>query len=344
MGVGCDAHLRSLNPAMGLREMPMSRCPPTTAPWSSASGELYLYNEIPEWLASSLRWALVSWWGPIHSRGLLGGSRRTERSTISMIEYSYLQKPLTMYPFPARCPEPRISHSKTGAEPRTQALFRDICSVVKPSSILEIGSWMGSSAIAWARASSEFQPDSAVYCVDTWLGSVEHYLSTCGNSWNIEKLSLSDYGPTFFDDFLWNIWDSGYQDKILPFRASSSSALPFFEKEGLSFDVVYVDGAHNMLSVFSDVKGALKIVSQKGLICGDDFDWLSVRRGLLCSALTHRRPLAFYAKGKDFVVLDASNADYKQSLIQLGYARWRATNEIMKFPSSSKRLLVERFR
>jgi hypothetical protein len=31
----------------------MSRCPPTTAPWSSAIGALCLYNAAPEWQARS---------------------------------------------------------------------------------------------------------------------------------------------------------------------------------------------------------------------------------------------------------------------------------------------------
>jgi len=245
-----------------------------------------------------------------------------------------------MYPFAPRCPEPKTSYSRTKAEPRQQTLFSDICSIVRPSSILEIGSWMGSSAIAWASASSEFQPDSVVYCVDTWLGSVEHYLNR-GDSWNIENLALSDYGPTFFDDFLRNIWDSGYQDRIRPFRASSSSALPFFAREGLNFDVVYVDGAHDIHSVLQDVTGALKITSRKGLICGDDFVWTSVRAGLLLSALAHLSPLAFYVKGNDFVLLDASNSHYRQRLAQFGYARWRATG-IKNLSSLSKRFLVTR--
>lgn len=207
---------------------------------------------------------------------------------------------------------------------------------------------MGSSAIAWASASSDFKPDSVVYCVDTWLGSVEHFLSTCGDTWNIEKLSLSDYGPTFFDDFLRNIWDSGYEDKILPFRSASSSALPFFAREGLSFDVVYVDGAHDIHSVYQDVTSALKITSKKGLICGDDFDWDSVRNGLLLSALAHPNPLAFYVKGKDFIILDASSSHFKQRFAELGYTRWRATemikSDINRLAFLFKRFLVKKFR
>jgi predicted O-methyltransferase YrrM len=223
-------------------------------------------------------------------------------------------------------------------------LFGDVCSIVKPCSILEIGSWMGGSAIAWAKTSSEFQPNSAVYCVDTWLGSVEHFLSTCGDSWNIKKLSLSDYGPTFFDDFIRNIWDSGYQEKILPFRASSSSALPFFAREGLRFDVVYVDGAHDVYSVFQDITGALKIISKEGLICGDDFGWDSVRGGLALSALAHRKPLAIYVKEDDFVILNTSSSHHRQSLSQRSYARWKTKDMIKSLLSLFKQFMLERFK
>ncbi len=228
-----------------------------------------------------------------------------------------------MYPFPSACPPPRIRGSKASAKPRSQPLFGDICHLVKPSSILEIGSWMGASAIAWAEAAKELQPDAVVYCVDTWLGSVEHFLSSCGDEWSLDKLSLTDYGPTFFDDFLRNVWDRGLQDRIVPFRAASSSALPFFAQQGLAFDVVYVDGAHDTHSVWTDVAGALKVTSERGLVCGDDFGWSSVRNGLRFLALTHRSPLHFYVRGEDFVVLPGSSVDYGQNLAQLGYGRWR---------------------
>ncbi len=228
-----------------------------------------------------------------------------------------------MYPFPSSCPQPRISHSKTRLKPRSQPLFGDICRLVKPSSILEVGSWMGASAIAWAEAASDVRSDAVVYCVDTWLGSVEHFLSSCGDEWNLDKLSLTDYGPTFFDDFLRNIWDSGFQDRILPFRAASSSALPFFAQQGLAFDVVYVDGAHDSHSVLTDVAGALQVTSEQGLVCGDDFGWSSVRNGLRFLALTHTKTLHIYVRGHDFVVLTGPRVDYGQSLVRLGYARWR---------------------
>jgi hypothetical protein len=153
---------------------------------------------------------------------------------------------------------------------------------------------------------------------------VEHFLSSCGEEWDLEKLSLSDYGPTFFDDFLRNVWDSGLQNRILPFRATSSSALPFFDKQGLRFDVIYVDGAHDTYSVFTDGVGALKITSENGLVCGDDFYWSSVRHGLRLLALTHRKPLHFYVKGSDFVILKGSHDPYGPELAQLGYRRWRA--------------------
>jgi len=231
-----------------------------------------------------------------------------------------------MHPFPSICPKPRINCSRNKAEPRQQALFGDICSIVKPANILEIGSWMGASAMAWSIASSKYNPKSMVYCVDTWLGSVEHFLSSCGDSWNIDKLSLDVYGPSFFDDFLWNIWEHGCEEKILPFRAASSSALPFFAREGLTFDLVYVDGAHDAYSVFKDVTWGLKIVSSNGLLCGDDFGWDSVRVGLMLSAITHPSPLSFYVKGNDFVVFDALSSHLRLGLDRLGYKRWMAVD------------------
>jgi predicted O-methyltransferase YrrM len=236
---------------------------------------------------------------------------------------SYLDPDLvSMQTFPAQCPEPRINQARFKAEPREQTLFLDVCKLVQPSTILEVGSWMGSSAIAWARASSEYKPNAVIYCVDTWLGSVEHYLSSCGDNWNIEKLSLSNYGPTFFDDFLRNVWESGYQNRIIPFRADSSSALPFFIKQGLAFDVVYVDGAHDFHSVFRDISEALQLISANGLVCGDDFGWGSVKTALRQVAICHSIPISVYTKNNDFVLLNDTNHDFANTLLHWGYKKW----------------------
>lgn len=114
------------------------------------------------------------------------------------------------------------------------------------------------------------------------------------------------------------------QDRVKPFRAVSSAALPLFWREGLKFDVVYVDGAHDIHAVFEDVSNSLRLLSGKGLVCGDDFSSFAVRDGLMLAALASPTPLEFYVMKNDFVILGQSNREYGQALTAMGYERWRA--------------------
>lgn len=239
--------------------------------------------------------------------------------------------------FPASCPHPRINKPRIRHEPREQALFGDICELNQPRAILEIGSWMGGSAIAWAQHATKYHGDAKIYCVDTWLGSVEHYLSTCGAEWSIERLSVGEYGPSFFDDFLYNIHANGYAHHILPFRADSSSALPFFASKGMQFDVVYIDGAHDAISVCRDVTNSLAVLSKDGMICGDDFGWLTVRDGLLLARLMHGNKLRVYFKNSDFIVFAEIQPHREEEAIKKGYSRWkpglaRLLRQALSFP------------
>lgn len=230
----------------------------------------------------------------------------------------------SQYCFPSACPPPNKPANKSAKDiARKKDLFEDICQTIQPQEILEIGSWMGASAISWKQASSAHKKESIVYCIDTWLGSPEHYLSTCGNAWDREKLSINDKGPQFFEDFLANIHGAGYENHILPMRADSYSALSYLNKIDASFDVIYIDGAHDEISVFRDITMAHQLIRNGGAICGDDFKWSSVRTGLLLAKLDKSTPhVEILFKGGDFVMLSKSEKRLIKQFKVRGYATW----------------------
>jgi hypothetical protein len=183
---------------------------------------------------------------------------------------------------------------------------------------------MGSSAIAWVNAARKQNPVAQVFCVDTWLGSPEHYLWGTEGEWGQTALGLSERGPSFFDDFLANIHAAGLADAVSPMRATSSSALPYLKKLGERFDVIYVDGAHDAHSVFQDLHHSLELVSAGGIVCGDDFNWDSVRNGLRILALIRRREkLCFLALDNSVIILEAHSRQLQQELLERGYEAWR---------------------
>src|SRR6185436_10808949 len=62
--------------------------------------------------------------------------------------------------------------------------------------------------------------DSCIICIDTWLGSSEHFLNAPERS----QLKIANGRATFYDDFMRNIVEHGLQDIVVPFSITSIAA------------------------------------------------------------------------------------------------------------------------
>jgi len=54
-------------------------------------------------------------------------------------------------------------------------VFLPIIERMKPTLAIEVGAWKGASSVVFARAMRHANPNSCLVCVDTWLGSIEHF-------------------------------------------------------------------------------------------------------------------------------------------------------------------------
>jgi predicted O-methyltransferase YrrM len=130
--------------------------------------------------------------------------------------------------------------------------------------ILEIGSWAGSSAVLWAEESKKIcnPADTKIVCVDMWahfdLLNKDPLMRTGIQSNKILPL------------FLHNIQTSGHTDVIVVFKASSRIASTFLPVN--KFDLIYVDADHSYSSVILDLKEYAPLLKDGGYICGDDLE------------------------------------------------------------------------
>lgn len=230
------------------------------------------------------------------------------------------------------CPEPleqrdlNISYTK-------DSYYLDICNLVKPKNILEVGSWMGQSALEWNKSSvfDNSKKGAKVYCVDTWLGSTEHYLSLIDENWSIEKLSINERGPTFFEQFLSNIHQLELSKEIIPIRGDSKAILQYLDKIKMNFEIIYIDGAHDALAVFQDIYNSLSLVSKDGLICGDDFSSNYVKDGVSLALLRARKYIkSVYIKDNKFILLKKGCEFNKEDINKLGYKKWNLKRYLIK--------------
>jgi predicted O-methyltransferase YrrM len=135
----------------------------------------------------------------------------------------------------------------------------------KPKLIIEVGSWKGASAMFMADALREHYTDFEIVCVDTWLGSVEHWDNTYFND------KFINGRPNLYEQFRSNIVHERLTDFITPFPIDSTNAFEYFKTNKISADFIYIDAGHDYSSVRMDLINYAEILRPGGYMVGDDW-------------------------------------------------------------------------
>lgn len=135
----------------------------------------------------------------------------------------------------------------------------------EPVQIMEIGSWVGVSALAFAEGIKRFNGGKGhVFCCDYWEKSDEiKYLEN--------HLQVHSSPPqNNFSIFMYNIRVSGYHRLITPIMEDSRIAAAALRDE--YFDIVYVDGFHGYSVAAADIRNGKRLLREGGILCGDDLE------------------------------------------------------------------------
>lgn len=170
--------------------------------------------------------------------------------------------------------EPFFGGLTRGAQtiPPRALLLTAIASLVtgtgKTVRVLEVGSWVGCSALTWAYAIERFGGTGEVLCVDPW----SNYLSgddlvEPGKYTDMELLLASGVA---FDLFKHNVSTGPASVPIRHHRGASRDILRTLPAS--RFDIVYVDGSHYYDDVRADLIAARSLVADNGILCGDDLE------------------------------------------------------------------------
>jgi predicted O-methyltransferase YrrM len=186
-------------------------------------------------------------------------------------------------------------HFFNGAE-----VFDRLIETVRPRLIVEVGTWMGHSAIHMSKSAARFEPGALTICVDTWLGSSEHYF----NDKHLGYLALRNGRPTFYDNFLSNVAFHGLQDRILPLSIASRAGFEILQQLNLKADLIYIDAGHGYDDVRGDLRDYRKLLSASGVIFGDDYFYPPVKRAVDDYARNHDLHVASYGdRGQKWVLV-----------------------------------------
>lgn len=140
---------------------------------------------------------------------------------------------------------------------------------LRPTRIVEVGSWKGRSAINMARVVRALGLECEIVCVDTWLGSPEHWLRA-GPGW-FESLMVQNGYPRLYYTFLGNVLRHGFQDIITPMPMTSESAAFVLKHLGITCDLAYIDAAHEYAPAKRDFVAYWDLLAENAMLIGDDY-------------------------------------------------------------------------
>ena len=133
-----------------------------------------------------------------------------------------------------------------------------------PSIIIEVGSFVGESAIHMAKLLKAQKRDCAILCVDTWSFGYDHFLGAR------DKIQPHFGRPDLYYRFIANVIANGCQDVIVPLAIDSINGARVIKWLGLVPDLIYVDASHEKGDVRRDYEAYWELLPQGGGMLVDD--------------------------------------------------------------------------
>jgi len=143
-------------------------------------------------------------------------------------------------------------------------IFSKCIERTNPGLIIEVGSFVGESAIHMAKLIKEQKRDCAILCVDTWSFGYDHFLGAR------EKIRNHFGRPDLFYRFIGNVIQNNCHDVIVPFAIDSINGARVIKWLGLVPQFVYCDASHEEGDVLRDMNAYWDLLpSGAGMLCDD---------------------------------------------------------------------------
>jgi hypothetical protein len=137
---------------------------------------------------------------------------------------------------------------------------------VRPVITVEIGVWKGASTLHMAECLKQAE-SGAVIAVDTWLGSVEHWVLP---EYFAEMSFFAGY-PAMYHKFIGNVLRAGLADYVVPLPLDSINAAHLLQHTAIIPGMIHLDAGHSYDGVLSDLRSWWPLLAPGGLLIGDDY-------------------------------------------------------------------------
>ncbi|KAL9397084.1 hypothetical protein Peur_011337 [Populus x canadensis] len=152
-------------------------------------------------------------------------------------------------------------------------VFEHLIQKVKPKVIIEVGTFLGASALHMAELTRKRGLDSQILCIDDfrgWPGFRDRFGYV--NMINSDVLLLYQ--------FMQNVIHKNATGSVLPMPFSSGSALEKLCEWGVFGDLIEIDAGHDFNSAWADINRAYRILRPGGIIFGHDYFTAADNRGV----------------------------------------------------------------
>jgi SAM-dependent methyltransferase len=150
-------------------------------------------------------------------------------------------------------------------------LYERLLNQTNASFVIEVGVWKGTSSILFAKW-LKIHGRGVVACVDTFTGSLEHWLrSDAGEIGGDLKMPMRHGRPALFHQFWSNVRHEQVEQYIVPFPVTSRVAADYFAAKKLQADLIHVDAGHAYEDAKQDLRMWYNIVRPGGCLLADDY-------------------------------------------------------------------------
>lgn len=164
------------------------------------------------------------------------------------------------------------------------AVFENLIRKVRPRTIVEVGTFLGASALHMAELTRRFGLTTQILCIDDfrgWPGFRDRF----------KEIAAVNGDVLLYYQFLQNVAIFNHTGSVLPVPFSSGSGLAKLCEWGVVADLVEIDAGHDFLSAWSDINRGYRILRPGGVIFGHDYftaaDNKGVRRAVDLFARIH---------------------------------------------------------
>lgn len=153
--------------------------------------------------------------------------------------------------------------------------------------VVEVGSWIGGGSTRHFGNLLKAK-NGLLYAVDTWLGS------------STQQLNQEHYQPILpkvYQQFLSNMIHWDLTQTVIPIRMDSILAAQTLQ---IQPDLIYIDAEHTFEAVYADLCAWYPFVEHRGILCGDDWNWLSVQEAV--KQFAHEKEKQIKASGNFWIL------------------------------------------